>query len=254
MADTAGRGRERSRNGKTCQTPQAEDNYEREVCRAHGTEGGVDLSDEEKICSECGTPLERIGEEFLKREFHYIPARGRIIEYYSVNYKCPECSGHKELPEIVKGKDGHPHMIHGMASASTVAWVMYQKYVNCIPLYRQEADFRTQLGVEIGRNTMANWIISNATDFFTPMFEYFHRTLLKRRFPKESSSITRSLLYRGSSMSRSCSRWKMRSTRSIPGLKTLKRHVLRRNFRFWKAFCRGLINRRLYATPDWTRR
>ena len=142
----------------------------------------VDLSDEEKICSECGTPLERIGEEFLKREFHYIPARGRIIEYYSVNYKCPECSGHTELPEIVKGKDSHPHMIHGMASASTVAWVMYQKYVNCIPLYRQEADFRTQLGVEIGRNTMANWIISNATDFFTPMFDYFHRTLLKRRF------------------------------------------------------------------------
>lgn len=142
----------------------------------------VDLPDEEKACSDCGTPLERIGEEFLKREFHFIPARGKVIEYYSVNYKCPACSERKELPVIIKGKDGHPHMIHGMASASTVAWVMYQKYVNCIPLYRQEADFRTQLGVEIGRGTMANWIISNAMDFFTPMFDFFHRTLLKRTF------------------------------------------------------------------------
>lgn len=142
----------------------------------------VDLPDEEKVCSDCGTPLERIGKEFLKREFHYIPAKGEVIEYYSVNYKCPACTEEREIPVIVKGKDGHPHMIHGMASASTVAWVMYQKYVNCIPLYRQEADFKTQLGVEIGRATMANWIISNSTDFFNPMFDFFHRTLLKRSF------------------------------------------------------------------------
>ena len=142
----------------------------------------VDLPEDEKICAECGTPLEKIGEEFLKQEFHFVPARGKIIQYYSVNYKCPVCSELKELPEIVKGKDGHPHMIHGMASSSTVAWVMYQKYVNCIPLYRQEADFKTQLGVEIGRTTMANWIISNATDFFTPMFDFFHRKLLQRAF------------------------------------------------------------------------
>lgn len=142
----------------------------------------IDLSDEEKICSECGTPLERIGREFLKREFHFVPAHGEILEYYSINYKCPVCTELSQLPEIVKGRDGRPHMIHGMASASTVAWVMYQKYVNCIPLYRQEADFRTQLGVEIGRSTMANWIISNSTDFFTPMFDFFHRSLLQRMF------------------------------------------------------------------------
>lgn len=142
----------------------------------------VDLPDGEKVCSDCGTPLERIGEEFLKREFHYIPAKGEVIEYYSVNYKCPACSEEREIPVIVKGKDGHPHMIHGMASASTVAWVMYQKYVNCIPLYRQEADFKTQLGVQIDRATMANWIISNSADFFAPMSGLFHRTLLKRGF------------------------------------------------------------------------
>ncbi len=142
----------------------------------------VDLPDEDKVCSDCGTPLERIGKEFLKREFHYIPAKGEVVEYYSVNYKCPACSEEREVPVIVKGKDGHPHMIHGMASASTVAWVMYQKYVNCIPLYRQEADFKTQLGVQVDRATMANWIISNSTDFFTPMFSFFHRALLKRIF------------------------------------------------------------------------
>ena len=142
----------------------------------------ADLPDGEKICSECGTPLERIGKEFLKREFHYVPARGEVIEYYSVNYKCPACSEKREIPEIIKGRDGRFHMIHGMASASTVAWVMYQKYVNCIPLYRQEADFRTQLGVGISRATMANWIISNSTDFFTPMYDFFRRTLLRRVF------------------------------------------------------------------------
>ena len=63
-------------------------------------------------------------------------------------------------------------MLHGMASAGTVAWVMYQKYVNSLPLYRQEKDFK-MYGAEICRGTIANWIINNSEEFFKPQYNAF---------------------------------------------------------------------------------
>ncbi len=72
-------------------------------------------------------------------------------------------------------------MIHGMASAATVAWIMYQKYFNGMPLYRQEQDWK-QCGANISRTTFANWMIANAQDFFRPMYEYLHKKLLARSF------------------------------------------------------------------------
>ena len=69
-----------------------------------------------------------------------------------------------KTPVIIKGKDEKPHMLHGMASASTVAWIMYQKYVNAMPLYRIDKDFK-QYGVNITRATLANWVIRNTERF-----------------------------------------------------------------------------------------
>lgn len=141
----------------------------------------LDVPEDERICDICGTPLERIGEEFVRREIELIKPSLKIIEYYSVSYGCPKCKEDAEVPHIVKGRDDQKHMLHGMASAGTVAWVMYQKYVNCLPLYRQEKDFK-MYGAEICRGTIANWIINNAEDFFRPMHEYFQRKLVSGKY------------------------------------------------------------------------
>ena len=140
----------------------------------------LDLADGEKVCPVCNTALEEIGEEFVRRELVFIPAKLKVYEYYSKNYTCPECSK-RDLPVIKKGKDGKPHMLYGMASAGTVAWVMYQKFCNGLPYCRQEKDWK-QYGAAITRATMSNWVIHNSEAFFLPMYEYFHRKLLERGF------------------------------------------------------------------------
>ncbi len=140
----------------------------------------LELSEEEKLCPSCGTPLKEIGEEFVRRELVFVPAKLKVYEYYSKNYECPQCKL-QDIPVIKKGKDGRAHMLYGMASAGTVAWVMYQKFCNGLPYYRQEKDWK-QYGVEITRATMANWVIRNSEAFFLPMYEYFHRKLLERGF------------------------------------------------------------------------
>ena len=141
----------------------------------------LEPSADECICRECGARMEKIGTEFVRRELEIIPARARVVEYYSVNYGCKNCRRNAALPNIVKGKDGKAHMMYGMASASTVAWVVYQKYCNGMPLYRIEQDLG-RLGAEISRATLANWVIKNGEAFFTPMYDFFHRKLLRRDF------------------------------------------------------------------------
>lgn len=142
----------------------------------------LDEGEEPTSCPDCGAPMECIGEEFVRRELEYIPAVVRVIEYYSRSYKCTQnCKNEGTLPKIVKGKDGHPHMLYGMASSSTIAWIMYQKFVNSVPLYRQEKEWQMQ-GVPLSRGTMATWVIKNSNEFFHPLWEFFHRKLLTRAF------------------------------------------------------------------------
>jgi hypothetical protein len=70
--------------------------------------------------------------------------------------------------QFVKSHVPEALMPNGYASASVVAWVMYQKYANAVPLYRQEKDWN-QMGVLFNRATLANWVIYCAKNYFTPL-------------------------------------------------------------------------------------
>ena len=139
-----------------------------------------DITDEEKICPQCGTAVALIGSEVVHRALKYIPAKVAVIEYVSLHYGCPECKQTDE-PYIVKAKVPASLMKHSLASASSVAWVMYQKYANALPLKRQEKDWK-QYGITLSRATMANWIIYCSDRYFRPLYDYFHRKLLERQF------------------------------------------------------------------------
>lgn len=152
----------------------------------------VYLEPDDKNCPECGTKLKRIGEEYVRSEIEYTPAKFRVIKYYNVSYECPQCLSKTGEPMIIKGKDGKAHMLYGMASAATIAWVIYQKFVNGMPLYRQEQDWK-QYGVSITRATLASWVIKNTDGYLKPLYDFFHRKLLKREFMMADETPTQVL-------------------------------------------------------------
>lgn len=143
------------------------------------------LPEDQLICPQCGSTLEEIGKEYIREEVQFIPAKMLRIRYYTVTYRCKACcEGRTGFGRgyLVKRSLPAPLMKHSPASPSTVAYVMYQKYANAMPLYRQEQDWKTQFNVELSRGTMANWIIYCAEHYLKPLYEYFHRELLKRKF------------------------------------------------------------------------
>ncbi len=144
----------------------------------------VPLPKDKQVCPECGTQMKVIGKELVRRELKFIPAKVSVIEYYSETYGCPACKlgdGPTEKPVMVKSEVPSGLIGKSYASESTVAWAIYQKYANALPLYRQEKDWK-QYGVSITRTTLANWIIYCAENYFVHLYNYWHRELLKRRF------------------------------------------------------------------------
>ena len=144
----------------------------------------ISLPENERVCDECGAALEPIGKEFVRHEFRFTPAKGEVVNIYRETYKCPACSTADAMEEnikFVKAAVLEALILNGYASGSAVAWVMYQKFANAMPLYRQEQDWH-QLGVDFTRATLANWIIYCADNYLKPMYDYLHRQLLHRKY------------------------------------------------------------------------
>lgn len=135
-------------------------------------------AEEDMACPSCGTVLKPIGKETVREELEYIPAKLQIVRYVRMAYECPKCK-HTDTPYILKANSPTSLMNHSLASPSSVANVMYQKYVNAVPLYRQEKEWEN-LGIALSRATMANWMIRCAEDYFTPVIDYLRARMLER--------------------------------------------------------------------------
>ena len=133
---------------------------------------------DDMICDQCGSALKEIGFVKVRDELEYVPAKVKIIRYMQQACECPHCK-HKGIPFIRKAVTPKSVLNHSLASPSSVARVMYHKYVNGIPLYRQEKDWE-QTGIGLSRATMANWIIRSSEDHLMPVVEHLRKELMKR--------------------------------------------------------------------------
>jgi len=116
-----------------------------------------DLREEEKVCS-CGAALSRIGEESSEK-LDIVPARMRVIKHIRYKYACKRCDGVESEGGAVRIAPVAPQLIpQGIATEGLLAYILVSKYQDALPLYRQEKIF-ARLGVDIGRATMANWVI-----------------------------------------------------------------------------------------------
>ena len=135
------------------------------------------LSEEERSCKRCGTELVSMGEQLIRTEVQFIPAEIKVIDIYQETFECRACRKEQHF-SIEKPNLPKPVLAHSMASASSIAHVMMQKYFYAVPLSRQEKEWHT-LGIKLSRGTMANWIILSARDWLQPITALLKDELLK---------------------------------------------------------------------------
>lgn len=118
------------------------------------------LSEEEQICPECAGPLHKMGVD-VSQEIKIIPASVILVKHNRSKYSCRHCERHEIKTPILTAPMPKTAFPNSLASPSAVAYIMSQKFVESLPLYRQEASLR-RLGFELSRQTMANWMLAGA--------------------------------------------------------------------------------------------
>ena len=121
----------------------------------------LELGEDQRRCDTCGSELTPIGEKFLRRELNVIPRQVEVIEYYTRTYACKPCEEKTGYANFYTVENVPPLLKHLLASPTSVANVMTQKYVDGIPLYRQEQIWKRD-GIALSRATLANWVIQGS--------------------------------------------------------------------------------------------
>jgi transposase len=136
------------------------------------------LPEEEQVCSICGEHTHVMGKN-VRQELKIVPAQVKVVEHVTYVYSCRNCENNGDKTPIVKAAAAEPVIKGSIASPSVVAYIMSQKFVNAVPLYRQEKEFE-RLGIDISRQNMANWVIRCANDWLDPIYKTMKEELLSR--------------------------------------------------------------------------
>lgn len=135
------------------------------------------LPTEEQVCPNCGGPLHEMSTE-VRQELKVIPAQVRVVKHVRYAYSCRRCEREEISTPVVTAKAPAPVIPGSLASPSAVAYIMNAKYVDGLPLYRQEQQW-SRLGVELSRQTMANWVVYAADKWLEPLYDRLREHLLK---------------------------------------------------------------------------
>ena len=137
----------------------------------------LELPEEQLVCGKCGGKMKPIGKKFLRHEMQIIPKQIKLPAYYAVTYACDKCEKDTGFAHIATVKPPVPLMKHSLASPSTVAYIMTQKYVDGLPLARQEKIWARE-GISLSRATMANWVIQCSQSWLKPLYKHMKQELL----------------------------------------------------------------------------
>ena len=104
------------------------------------------------------------------RRYSFTPAKAEVEEHHVKVY------AGKKTQEVIKAPHPQALLRGSLVSPSLEAAVMNAKYVNAVPLYRQEQEFE-RYGLHISRQNLANWTIQCADRYLAVLYDCLHEKL-----------------------------------------------------------------------------
>lgn len=133
------------------------------------------LPEDEQVCKQCGGSMHEMSTQ-VREELVIIPAQAKVKRYVRYVYGCRHCDKNEINTPIVTASAPKALIAKSLASASAVAYIMSQKYVEAMPLYRIEKHFK-RLGIELPRQILSNWVIKGG-EMLEPIYSRMHELLL----------------------------------------------------------------------------
>lgn len=125
---------------------------------------------QEELITEFGEDgWHQLPDEIYNR-YKFTPAKVELEEHHVGVYKSKKDNHFK--------KADHPGYLlrNSLVSESLEAAIINAKYVNAVPLYRQEQEFE-RYGLHITRGEMAHWTILCAERYLSILYDYLHEKI-----------------------------------------------------------------------------
>jgi transposase len=138
---------ERARGDK--KTKQGKEQPKRQALPAHLPRREFHHEPDNTVCG-CGNGMKRIGQD-VSEKLDYQPGVFTVERHVRGKWACAHCQKLVQAPVA-------PHIINkGIPTAGLLAQVLVAKYLDHLPLYRQEYIFE-RAGLLISRSTLAQWV------------------------------------------------------------------------------------------------
>jgi transposase len=136
------------------------------------------LTPEETVCPVCGGEMHEMTKN-VRSELTIVPARVSVTEHVQYVYACRNCDRNETSTPIIAAKAPNGVLRNSLASPSFLAYIMNNKYVLALPLYRQEQELKRS-GINISRQTLANWTVRASFLYLKPIYDLLHEEIVKR--------------------------------------------------------------------------
>jgi transposase len=120
----------------------------------------IDLTEAEKACPCCRRMRVRIGADVSER-IDYRPASLFVRQIIRPTYACRFCERAGDDPQVAQPPLPPEPISRGTAAAGLLAHLIVSKFVDHLPLYRQESIL-ARLGLEVTRSTLCDQILACA--------------------------------------------------------------------------------------------
>ena len=134
------------------------------------------IPDSEAICPIHETPMHVMKKE-IHRRLEIIPAQAKVIEEVQYSYACRDCDRDGIETVIMRAAMPKPLLPRSFASPGAVAFIMVQKYMNAMPLYRLSQSLKYD-DINLSRQTMCNWVLECTALYLKYIFEGIKSKLL----------------------------------------------------------------------------
>ena len=133
-----------------------------------------DLPEDQKVCPCCRNRMHRMGET-VSEQLH-IEVKATVLQHVRAKYACRHCDRTGLTTPIVMAPMPAQPLPGSVATPSTLALVLANKYVDGTPLYRL-AQALARANVSISRGALGNWVIRSADLYLLRLYEVLKQKL-----------------------------------------------------------------------------
>lgn len=137
------------------------------------------LDKSECTCPECSQQLSHLKWD-VHRELVILPAQVKVVNHKQEVCVCRNCEQHGTQTTIRKADGIKATLQKSIASAETLAFIMTEKYMKHMPLYRIESAIK-QFDVKLSRQTMSNWMMKVSGIYLKPLYKLMQVDILQEQ-------------------------------------------------------------------------